>query len=100
MIQKMAMNPTQAINFKNVQANNEVKQMGSEFGTILKESINKLNESQVVSDKATNAFINGEKIDLHQVLIASEKAGVSMQLALEIRNKAIETYQEMMRMSI
>lgn len=70
------------------------------FASVLKESIEKVNELQVQSDKATEKLVNGENIDLHQVMIASQKASVAMQATLEIRNKVIEAYQETMRMQV
>ncbi|WP_102271463.1 flagellar hook-basal body complex protein FliE [Cytobacillus massiliigabonensis] len=70
------------------------------FSSVLKESIDKVNELQVQSDKTTEKLANGENIDLHQVMIASQKASVAMQATLEIRNKVIEAYQETMRMQV
>jgi len=70
------------------------------FASVLKESINKVNETQIQSDKMTEKLIKGENIDLHQVMIASQKASITMQTTLEIRNKVIEAYQEIMRMQV
>lgn len=70
------------------------------FASILKESIEKVNEQQIQSDKMTEKLVNGENIDLHQVMIASQKASITMQATLEIRNKVIEAYQETMRMQV
>jgi len=70
------------------------------FAKFLKEAINKVNEEQIKSDVMTEKLVKGENVDLHQVMIASQKAGVSLQLAIEVRNKAIEAYQEVMRMQI
>jgi flagellar hook-basal body complex protein FliE len=71
-----------------------------EFSNFLKEAINKVNNEQVQADRLTEKLVNGENVDLHQVMIASQKASISLQLTLEIRNKVIEAYQEMMRMQI
>ncbi|MGE7766382.1 flagellar hook-basal body complex protein FliE [Peribacillus sp. NPDC096540] len=70
------------------------------FASVLKESLNKVNETQVASDNLTNKLVNGEDVELHSVMIASQKASVTMQATLEVRNKVVEAYQEMMRMSI
>ncbi|HZG73670.1 MAG TPA: flagellar hook-basal body complex protein FliE [Chondromyces sp.] len=70
------------------------------FADFLKGSIDELNESLAVSDQMTDKLIRGENVDLHQVLIASQKASIGMQLTMEVRNKAVEAYQEMMRMQI
>ena len=67
---------------------------------LLKESIEKVNEAQIESDQLTEKLARGQDVDLHQVMIASQKSSVTMQLTLEVRNKAIEAYQEMMRMQV
>ncbi|WP_110929705.1 flagellar hook-basal body complex protein FliE [Bacillus massiliglaciei] len=71
-----------------------------DFSGALKDAINKVNEAQISSDQATEKMVNGENVDLHTVMVASQKASISMSMALEVRNKAVEAYQEMMRMSI
>lgn len=71
-----------------------------EFATFLKDAINKVNDEQIQADKLTEKLVKGENVDLHQVMIAAQKASVSLQLAIEIRNKAIEAYQDMMRMQV
>lgn len=70
------------------------------FASFLKESINNVNQAQNQSDVLTNKLARGENVDLSQVMIASQKASITMQATLEIRNKAVEAYQEIMRMSV
>ncbi|GLB59353.1 flagellar hook-basal body complex protein FliE [Cytobacillus sp. NCCP-133] len=70
------------------------------FSSVLKQSIEKINESQIQSDAMTEKLARGENIDLHQVMITSQKASITMQAALEVRNKVIEAYQETMRMQV
>ncbi|MBS4189226.1 flagellar hook-basal body complex protein FliE [Bacillus sp. FJAT-49705] len=70
------------------------------FASVLKESINNVNELQINSDKMTEKLVRGENVDLHQVMIASQKASISLQATIEIRNKVIEAYQEVMRMQV
>jgi flagellar hook-basal body complex protein FliE len=70
------------------------------FASVLKESMNKVNETQMASDDLTTKLVNGEDVELHSVMITSQKASVTMQATLEVRNKVVEAYQEMMRMSI
>ncbi|MDQ0270233.1 flagellar hook-basal body complex protein FliE [Cytobacillus purgationiresistens] len=76
---------------------NEVHQS---FAEMLKHSIDTVNDGQIQSDQMTEKLARGEKVDLHDVMIASQKASVSMQLTLEVRNKAVEAYQEIMRMQV
>lgn len=70
------------------------------FSSVLKQSIEKINDAQIQSDAMTEKLARGENIDLHQVMITSQKASITMQAGLEIRNKVIEAYQEAMRMQV
>ncbi|MEK4485173.1 flagellar hook-basal body complex protein FliE [Psychrobacillus sp. FSL H8-0484] len=70
------------------------------FGDFLKSAIDSVNESQKASDVATEKLIRGEDIELHEVMIASQKASITLNATLEIRNKVIEAYQEIMRMPV
>lgn len=70
------------------------------FASMLKQSIEKVNEAQIQSDNMTNKLARGENVDLHQVMVASQKASISLQATMEIRNKVIEAYQEVLRMQV
>ncbi len=70
------------------------------FASFLKNSIDNVNKTQMQSDIATEKLANGEKIDLHEVMIVSQKASITMQATIEVRNKVIEAYQEVMRMPV
>jgi flagellar hook-basal body complex protein FliE len=70
------------------------------FAEFLKNSIDEVNKIQNQSDFATNKLVNGEKIDLHEVMIASQKASITLQATMEVRNKVVEAYQEVMRMQV
>ena len=70
------------------------------FSSVLKRSIENLNETQLQSDVMTEKLALGENVDLHQVMIASQKASITLQATMEVRNKVIEAYQEMMRMQV
>jgi flagellar hook-basal body complex protein FliE len=70
------------------------------FASVLKQSIENLNQTQIQSDVMTEKLARGENIDLHQVMITSQKASITMQATMEVRNKVVEAYQEMMRMQV
>jgi flagellar hook-basal body complex protein FliE len=70
------------------------------FASVLKDSIDQLNQSQVQADNMTTKLINGDSVDLSQVMIAQQKANITLQTAVEVRNKVIDAYQEMMRMQV
>jgi len=71
-----------------------------QFGAMLKDAISNVNDQQKVSDTMTNKLIRGEQVELHEVMIASQKASITLSATMEVRNKVIEAYQEIMRMSV
>ncbi|MDH7479845.1 MAG: flagellar hook-basal body complex protein FliE [Syntrophomonadaceae bacterium] len=73
---------------------------GGSFGEVLNNAIKKLNDAQVNADNLTLGLLTGEVQDIHQVTIAMQEAKLSMQLAVEVRNKVVEAYQEISRMQI
>lgn len=77
--------------------NNETK---ADFGNILKEELNKVNKLQVQADQASQEFIVGESEDLHSVLLATEEARLALEMAVQVRNKLIESYQEINRIQL
>jgi flagellar hook-basal body complex protein FliE len=79
---------------------NDTSTSKTSFADSLKQAINQVNQSQIESDKMTEALAAGKNVELHDVMITAQKASVSMTLAVEVRNKAIEAYQEMMRMQV
>lgn len=83
-----------------LQNKNTPHQVQQKFSQMLNDAIHKVNEAQVQSDIATEKLINGQAENLHDVMIAAEKAAVTLQVTLEIRNKVIEAYQEIMRMPL
>ena len=70
------------------------------FANSLKDAIAKVNDQQIQSDTMTEKLSNGGNVDLHEVMIASQKASITLNATMEVRNKVIEAYQEIMRMSV
>ena len=70
------------------------------FATTLKDAISKVNDQQIQSDKLTEKLISGGDVELHEVMIASQKASITLNATMEVRNKVIEAYQEILRMSV
>lgn len=71
-----------------------------QFSTYLKDALNEVNHAQVASNQITTKLVNNEGVELHDVLIAQQKASVAMSLTMEVRNKGVEAYQEIMRMQV
>lgn len=70
------------------------------FGEVLAGALKDVNEAQLRADEVTKKFLIGEIQDIHQVTIASNQAKLMLQLAVEVRNKAVEAYQEISRMQV
>lgn len=70
------------------------------FGNVLDAAIESVSQAQTASDDATRAFALGSEVDLHSVLLAVEKADLSFRTMMEVRNKLLEAYREVMRMQI
>ncbi len=75
-------------------------EVAKSFSNFLNEAMDEVNQAQFASEKLTNQFVAGTIEDVHQVTIASQKSSVLLQLTMQVRNKAIESYQEIMRMSL
>ncbi|QTN01456.1 flagellar hook-basal body complex protein FliE [Sediminibacillus dalangtanensis] len=71
-----------------------------QFANSLKNAIDTLNNYQVESDKKTQALANGEIDDLHDVMITAQKASITLNTAVEMQRKAIDAYNEVMRMQV
>ena len=67
---------------------------------MLSSQIEKLNGVQVQADNMIADFAAGNTDDLHQVMIAAEEASMSMELAVQIRNKIVDAYKELNNMQL
>lgn len=72
----------------------------SSFERLLTDFVNQVNEKQQVADSTVKDLLSGKEVSLHQAVIAMEEANVAFSLMVEVRNKLIEAYQELMRMQI
>lgn len=71
-----------------------------QFSKALSEAINNVNKTQIESDVVTTKFIKGEIDNLHDVMIAAQKASVTRTAAISVRDKVVEAYKEIMRMQV
>jgi len=70
------------------------------FANILKQSIENMNNVQAVSDQKTEALVNGDIEDLHEVMIAAQKASITIDATVQVQKKVIDAYNEIMRMQV
>jgi len=70
------------------------------FSEALKESIEKVNSLQKQADAAINDLLIGNNKDIVQTMIVMEKADIAFRLMTQVRNKIVQTYEEIMRMQV
>ena len=73
---------------------------GVSFKKLLQNNLNKVNEMQLLSHQESIKFATGESDNLHELMITLEEAKLALQLAVEVRNKILDAYQEILRMQI
>lgn len=75
-------------------------QPAESFGKMLARSLNEVNQLKLDADEAINDLVAGKQKDIHQTMIALEKADVAFQLMMQIRNKIVAAYETVMRMPV
>jgi flagellar hook-basal body complex protein FliE len=72
----------------------------SSFVDVLKDSINKVDQIEKEADKEAEKLARMETQDIHGTMIAIEKADITFQLMMQVRNKILSAYEEIMRMQV
>lgn len=72
----------------------------SSFSSVLGQMVGEVNGKQIAAGNAVNGLLGGGNVSLHQAMIAMEEANVSFQLMVQVRNKLLDSYQELMRMQV
>ena len=73
---------------------------GPSFNEVLKASIDEVNRLQNEASQAQQDLVTGANRDVHSTMIAMQKADVSFKLMMEVRNKIVDAYKEVMRMQV
>ena len=73
---------------------------GADFGSALKDAVGALGELSAQADTSTMKLATGQPVDIHEVMLNTEQASLGFSMALQVRNKLIDAYQEVMRMSV
>ncbi len=76
------------------------KPQDQEFLGLIQDFIGDVNHLQARSGNALEAFVAGEITDLHQVMVAGQEAGIALDLMIEVRNRIMESFQEIMRIQV
>jgi flagellar hook-basal body complex protein FliE len=73
---------------------------GASFSNLLGNFVGEVNAQQAAAGDAITGLMSGKNVSLHQTMISMEEANVSFQMMVEVRNKLLDSYQELMRMQI
>jgi flagellar hook-basal body complex protein FliE len=73
-------------------------QNDASFGTMLAQSLEEVNRLHIAADEAIENLAAGKQKNIHETMIAMEKADVAFQLLMQVRNKIIAAYETIMRM--
>ena len=73
---------------------------GASFAETLTESLDKVNDLQKEADVAIEDFATGKTRNIHETMIAVNKADLAFRLTMQVRNKIVEAYQEVMRTQV
>jgi flagellar hook-basal body complex protein FliE len=73
---------------------------GANFENLLGGFVNDVAQKQAAANGAVTGLLSGQNVSLHQAMISMEEANVSFQMMVEVRNRLLDSYQELMRMQI
>ncbi len=72
----------------------------SNFSQILQSTINQVEQSHQTANDSIGKFLSGEEGELHTTVLATQKAEMQFEMFMQVRNKVISAYQEIMRMQV
>ncbi len=81
-------------------ATNPIETARSDFGNIIKSTIAQTVAAEKQSEQAIEGLASGQARNLHEVMISVEKADISLKMLVQFRNKALQAYEEIMRLQI
>ena len=73
---------------------------GPSFGQTLQAALGTVNDLQNNAGAMATSFATGKTSDIHSVMVASQKASIALDMTTEVRNKIVDAYQEVMRMTM
>ena len=73
---------------------------GDGFGSLVKDAVDSIDKTQKGAEQEIQKAVTGESPDLHQTIIALQQADLKFQLGIQVRNKLIGAYEEIMRMQV
>jgi flagellar hook-basal body complex protein FliE len=73
---------------------------GGEFQNVLRSAIQQVEASRASADSAVHSFLAGENQELHSTILSTQKAELQFEMFMQVRNKVVSAYQEIMRMQV
>jgi len=73
---------------------------GESFTNVLSDAINQAQETEAANEESNALLLSGSEDSLHTAMIDAQKAELALQLTVQIRNKVIDAYNEIMRMQV
>lgn len=74
------------------------KDNGSGFENLLTQSLKEVNSAQINANNAVNDLVAGKTENIHETMIQMQKASISFEMMMEVRNKLVDAYQEIIKM--
>ncbi len=81
-------------------ASSTSSQPGTDFGSALKQAVGSLQELGNQADAQSLSMAKGDPVDISEVMLANEQASLGFSMAVQVRNKLVDAYTEVMRMSV
>lgn len=91
--------PTRSV-FEGIGENEAASNISIPFSDYFKKALNDTNGLLIEADRLADDFAAGRTDNIHQVVLAAEKADIALQFTMQIRNKIMDAYNEIMRMQI
>ncbi len=93
-------NISSLLNVLNTTGSSTTENTGTNFSDLLKDAIGQVEEVQTKNDVNSLQLLSGQSTDIHTSLITAQKAELTFNLAVQVRNKVIDAYNEVMRMQL
>lgn len=94
------LNQSNQVNSNDNKTNTGTENDKVDFGGILEKQLSAVNGKQVGAQAISKQFVEGDDVDVHQVMLSTQEAKLSLELAIQVRNKLVEAYQELNKMQI
>ncbi|MDE1161697.1 MAG: flagellar hook-basal body complex protein FliE [Acidobacteriaceae bacterium] len=98
MIHPVSSAITSAIQQAATQAQTEQTAAATPFAGVFHSMVQETSSLETKANEAVTGLMNGSGVEVHDAMIATQKADMSFELALQVRNKAVAAYQQMMNM--